>query len=214
MSAPSQGRVKTCEGCVRSKIRCSRASSAQKCDRCIRLGLDCYYRLSKARDPKKRAARIEELEDKVDRILGQLTNNPQSGPSTSSSSQTSQISEPSTRNPCDVIGDGLVTQEDASRLLESYREMIPCFPYVQLPKDSTIESLRSEKPFLLLSILFVSSFQNVPLHLALEKISTAYLGGQVLQGNGVHPLDTLQGLLVTIGGYVHEKVCAIYIHNR
>jgi len=99
-----------------------------------------------------------------------------------------------------VIGKGLITHDEANQLLDSFHETIPYFPYVQLPKKVKSESLRSEKPFLLLSILLVTSFQNVPLHLALEEVSTSYLGSTVLQGSHDLPLDIIQGLLVTIAG--------------
>ena len=85
-------------------------------------------------------------------------------------------------------------------MLDRFHETIPYFPYVQLPKKVRSEGLRTEKPFLLLSILLVTSFQDVPLHLALEEVSTSYLGSTVLQGRHELPLDTIQGLLVTIAG--------------
>ncbi|KAE8371289.1 hypothetical protein BDV26DRAFT_286906 [Aspergillus bertholletiae] len=208
MSAPtSLGRVRTCENCVRAKIRCSRTST-QCCDRCLRLNKDCYFRATKARTPKKRETRISALEDKVDQILGQINqphSSPQQAPLPLPLSLKSESCAPTPRNPCDVIGNGLITHEEANRLIESFRDTITYFPFVQLPRNATVEDLRSEKPFLLLSILLVSSFRNVPLHLALEDVSTSYLGGQVLQGNRQQPFDILQGLLVTIAGYVLDN---------
>lgn len=140
----------------------------------------------------------------MDLILGQINNG------SISSSQKDLLPSPqseicdsqnnNSRHPCDVIGKGLITHDEADRLLESYHNAIPNFPYVQLPRGVTSEDLRSEKPFLLLSILLVSSFQNVPLHLALEEVSTSYLGSTVLQGDYPQPLDTIQGLLVTAAG--------------
>ncbi|KAK6815440.1 hypothetical protein RU639_008907 [Aspergillus parasiticus] len=203
MSEPtSLGRVRTCENCVRAKIRCSRTST-QSCDRCLRLKKDCYFRATKARTPKKRETRLGALEDKVDQILSQINqphSSPQQAPLPLPLSPKSESCAPTPRNPCDVIGNGLITHEEANRLIESFRDAITYFPFVQLPRNATVEDLRSEKPFLLLSILLVSSFRNVPLHLALEDVSTSYLGGQVLQGNRQQPFDILQGLLVTIAG--------------
>ncbi|KAJ5107989.1 hypothetical protein N7456_004664 [Penicillium angulare] len=181
----------------------STSSSVGLVRTCNRLGLECYFRPSKTRVPKKRATRLGALEDKVDKILGQMTTtsnrsslSPQAGPS----SQSGQSCDQDSQHPCDVIGRGLITYNEANQLLDSYRTTIPCFPFVQIPKDATVDNLRSERPFLLFSILFVSSFRNVPLNLALEEVSTSYLGGQILQGDRPQPMDMLQGLLVTIAG--------------
>lgn len=144
----------------------------------------------------------------MDQILGQINqphSSPQQAPLPLPLSPKSESCAPTPRNPCDVIGNGLITHEEANRLIESFRDAITYFPFVQLPRNATVEDLRSEKPFLLLSILLVSSFRNVPLHLALEEVSTSYLGGQVLQGNRQQPFDILQGLLVTIAGYVLDN---------
>lgn len=144
----------------------------------------------------------------MDQILDQINqphSNPQQASLPLSLSPKSESCAPTPHNPCDVIGNGLITHEEANRLIESFRDAITYFPFVQLPRDATVEVLRSEKPFLLLSILLVSSFRNVPLHLALEDVSTSYLGGQVLQGNRRQPFDILQGLLVTIAGYVPDN---------
>lgn len=144
------------------------------------------------------------LEDKVDQILGQINHGPLPSPQKTPPSPQSQSSDlNSSLHPCDVIGKGLITQDEANRLLDRYHDTTPYFPYVQLPRETTSQDLRSEKPFLLLSILLVSSFQDVPLHLALEEVSAAYLGGPVLRGEHPLPLDLLQGLLVTVAGYVH-----------
>lgn len=144
------------------------------------------------------------LEDKVDQILGEINRGSLASPQKTPPSPQSQGSDPNNiPHPCDVIEKGLITHDEANRLLDIFHETTPCFPFVQLPRDTRSQDLRSEKPFLLLSILIVSSFQDVPLHLALEEVSTAYLGGPVLRGEHPQPLDLLQGLLVSIAGYVH-----------
>lgn len=154
-------------------------------------------------DRASKCSRIGVLEDKVDQILGQINHGPLASPQKTPPSPQSQSSDPnSSRHPCDVIGKGLITHDEANRLLDRFHDTTPYFPYVQFPRETTSQDLRSEKPFLLLSILLVSSFQDVPLHLALEEVSAAYLGGPVLRGEHPLPLDLLQGLLVTIAGYV------------
>lgn len=141
----------------------------------------------------------------MDLILGQINHGSISSPQKDLlPSPQSEVCDSQNNNnsqhPCDVIGKGLITHDEADRLLEIYHNVIPNFPYVQLPRGITSEDLRSEKPFLLLSILLVSSFQNVPLHLALEEVSTSYIGRTVLQGDYSQSLDTIQGLLVTVAG--------------
>ncbi|KAJ5099660.1 hypothetical protein N7532_006661 [Penicillium argentinense] len=166
--------------------------------RCLRLHKDCFFRPIKSRNnTKKKATRIGLLEDKVDQILGQLNSTSQPKPQNAPPTPKSCESSP---HPCDVIGNGFISEDEAAFLLNSFRDMIPCFPFVQLSKDTTIKDLRSEKPFLLLSILLVSSFQDVPLHMALEEISKNYLGAHVLQGNHPQPLDTVQGILIILAG--------------
>ena len=43
------------------------------------------------------------------------------------------------------------------------------------------------------------------MHLALEEVSASYLGCHVLQGTHNMHLDTLQGLLITMAGYVIQN---------
>lgn len=66
----------------------------------------------------------------------------------------------------------------------------------------TVEDLRSGKPFLLLAILFTTSFQDIALNGALDEVIKSYVGNSVAQGawNRDYSLDLLQGLLVVIAG--------------
>lgn len=58
----------------------------------------------------------------------------------------------------DVVSRGLVTLEDAERVFQKFTKfMLPHFPIVVLPKDTTVEELRQSKPALFLAILGVAS---------------------------------------------------------
>ena len=108
-------------------------------------------------------------------------------------------------HPCDVIGKGVITFEEANALLSDYRVMMPCFPFVMISNTATIQTLRCDRPFLLLAILVAASYRNFPLQRALEEVVKSYIGDYVIHGqNGTYPqpLETLQGLLVILSGYV------------
>ncbi|KAJ6171668.1 hypothetical protein N7470_000735 [Penicillium chermesinum] len=149
-------------------------------------------------------SRIDHLESKVDLILGQihgvnLQQRPEVSPNESQRSGESQGLDA-----LDVIGRGIVGSAEADVLLGYWqREVAPGFPFVVIPDNATVEDLRSEKPFLLLSVLFMTSYQDIALNAALDEVIKSYVGGTVAQGtwNRDNSHDLLQGLLVIIAGY-------------
>ncbi|KAJ5232004.1 hypothetical protein N7468_004960 [Penicillium chermesinum] len=148
-------------------------------------------------------SRIDHLESKVDLILGQihgvnLQQRPEVSPNESQRSGESQGLDA-----LDVIGRGIVGSAEADVLLGYWqREVAPGFPFVVIPDNATVEDLRSEKPFLLLSVLFMTSYQDIALNAALDEVIKSYVGGTVAQGtwNRDNSHDLLQGLLVIIAG--------------
>jgi hypothetical protein len=58
----------------------------------------------------------------------------------------------------DVVSQGYVSLEDAQRVYDRFiTKMLPLFPIIVLPKDTTVMSLRRQKPALFLQILAVGS---------------------------------------------------------
>ncbi|KAJ6096810.1 hypothetical protein N7486_007556 [Penicillium sp. IBT 16267x] len=173
---PESVRVKTCENCVRAKIRCAQTPDSTSCDR-----------------------RIEALEDKIDQIMEQINPRPGQLYPTPNKSECGD----SNHRVCDVIGKGLVSKELANILLDDYREAMQYFPFVMLPGRMTVKDLRAEKPFILLCISMITSFRDIPLQRALEDVLKAYIGDVILHSpHDQHPnaLETLQGLLIVLSG--------------
>ncbi|CAO1606402.1 hypothetical protein XANCAGTX0491_009900 [Xanthoria calcicola] len=98
----------------------------------------------------------------------------------------------------DVIDRGLISIEDASRLLARYTdELFPHFPIVPLPEGVTLLEMRRQKPVLLLAILAAAAGtshadQNMQLNLEIQQ---TYANLVVMQGE--KSLELLQSILIT-----------------
>lgn len=95
----------------------------------------------------------------------------------------------------DVIGKGIINNDKAEALLRNYGTHAPNFPFIVFPTNVSVDILRREKPFLLLSILTVASSVDLDLQDRLETELRETLGRKVIF-NGEKSLDLLQGLLV------------------
>ena len=74
------------------------------------------------------------------------------------------------------------------------------FPWVRLPKNASVETLRRERPFLLLSVLTFASYEDVRLQRQLEtELKDSLMKKVIVQGE--KSLDLLQGLLVYLAWY-------------
>lgn len=98
-------------------------------------------------------------------------------------------------NTQDVISKGIVSYEDADALLERYRPYPANFPFVIILPHVSLESLRRDKPFLLLAILAVSAVKDIKLQSRLELEFKETLSRRVVM-NGERNLELLQGLLI------------------
>jgi hypothetical protein len=103
--------------------------------------------------------------------------------------------------PQDIIGKGIITYDKAEALLRSYGTHAPNFPFIVLSPTVSLDSLRLEKPFLLLSILTMASTSNQVLQDLLEAELRENLGRKVIF-NSEKSLDLLQGLLIYLTWYV------------
>jgi len=95
----------------------------------------------------------------------------------------------------DVITKGLVTFEEAENGLQFFQTQAYRFPFVIVSHQTTLDALRREKPFLLLSILTFAAQTRPPLQAELELELRESLSRRVVV-NMEKNLDILQGLLV------------------
>lgn len=95
----------------------------------------------------------------------------------------------------DVITKGLVTFEDAEDGLEFFRTQAHRFPFVIVSPQTTLDTLRREKPFLFLAILTFATQTRPKLQAELELELRESLSKRVIV-NMEKSLDILQGLLV------------------
>jgi hypothetical protein len=101
----------------------------------------------------------------------------------------------------DAIGKGIITYDKAEALLRGYGTHAPNFPFIVFSPTVSLDFLRREKPFLLLSILTMASTSNQALQDLLEAELRETLGRKVIF-NGEKSLDLLQGLLIYLAWYV------------
>jgi hypothetical protein len=98
----------------------------------------------------------------------------------------------------DVIARGVVSYDDALKLLESFRQnLMPCFPFVIIAPEVTLTQLRTEKPFLLLAILKASSYKDVAAQQILEETFQRAVADQMIFAHNPS-MDVLLGLLVAL----------------
>jgi hypothetical protein len=95
----------------------------------------------------------------------------------------------------DVITKGLLTFEEAEDGLEFFRTQAHRFPFVVVSPREALDSLRREKPFLLLAILTFATQARPKLQAELELELRESLSKRVVV-NMEKSLDILQGLLV------------------
>jgi hypothetical protein len=87
--------------------------------------------------------------------------------------------------------------EEAEVLLNRFRQMTPCFPFMVLPASTTARDLLRERPFLYHCIMAVSC-QSPRKQIAFGEEMMQYLGEQMLV-KGQKSLDLLLGILTYAG---------------
>ncbi len=102
----------------------------------------------------------------------------------------------------DVIDRGLISMEEASRLLRRYMvDLVQHFPVVPLPEGITLIEMREKRPILLLSVLAAAAgASNVDLNMRLNlEIQQTY--ADLVAMKGEKSLELVQSILVTITWY-------------
>lgn len=107
-----------------------------------------------------------------------------------------EVTPSSSAHARDVIDQGLLTIGAANMLLNEFRAtLMPHCPFVIIPAQMTAETLRREKPFLLLTILTAALYDNMPLQRKMEKQVKKRISDCMIFDSPVS-FEILQGLLV------------------
>jgi len=101
----------------------------------------------------------------------------------------------------DVISRRIIEFAQAEESVRFFQTKVVNFPFIVVPPPMTLDSLRRERPFLLLSILSFSAQSNIKLQSVLEVELRETLSRKVIV-NGEKGLDLLQGILVYLTWYV------------
>lgn len=100
----------------------------------------------------------------------------------------------------DVISQGIIEFQVAEEYVRVFKTKAHTFPFVVIPPHMSLDALRRERPFLLLSILAYASDGNVRLQNQLELELRETLSRKIIV-NCEKSLDLLQGLLVYLTWY-------------
>ncbi|KAF4624390.1 hypothetical protein G7Y89_g13783 [Cudoniella acicularis] len=100
----------------------------------------------------------------------------------------------------DPISRGIVSFERAEQLVRIFRTKAPKFPFVLIPPQMSLDTLRRERPFFLLSVLTYTSQSTVKVQKELELELKESLSKRIFI-DGEKSLDLLQGLLIYILSY-------------
>ena len=101
------------------------------------------------------------------------------------------------RRRLDVIDKNVLSMQEAEDLLRIYQEASQDYSFIYVDPATSLETLRWEKPFLMLSILVMASVRARPLQVLLEKELRELLASKVIV-EGELSLDLLQGLLLYV----------------
>jgi hypothetical protein len=100
----------------------------------------------------------------------------------------------------DVISKGVIDFNQAEQAIGFYKTKAANFPFVLIPPNMSLDSLRRERPFLLLCILTYTAALNAKLQSQLDLEVRETLSRKVVV-NGETSLDLLQGILVYLAWY-------------
>jgi hypothetical protein len=124
-----------------------------------------------------------------------------SGPTTSRTTSTADGSVE--RNTADIIERGILTEEHAQTLLDRFRTRgTQYFPFVVIPADVSLYTVRKNSPFLFLAVTAVMIFEDQVLQHQLGEEIRQQVFERVF-ADCEKCLDLLQGLLIYTAWYCH-----------
>lgn len=88
-----------------------------------------------------------------------------------------------------------ITMSQVDKMVQSYQLRMAYFPFISIPENTSAEKICQKCPFLLLSILVVSSVDEPLLQKSLDERFRKVLATRVVM-QGEKSLDYLHGLLV------------------
>ncbi|KAL5607087.1 hypothetical protein FOBRF1_007584 [Fusarium oxysporum] len=220
MSTPSGRKPRACINCSRAKAKCVWPSSddadeVHTCQRCFNNSLECSTLHPGVKRKRGKATQAKVIEQKLDNIMSLLsqrdppahTNRPLPTNSftptaTPASNQLDHQSDPSVptqgqprAEAISIVPGFQVSFSEADQALQEYMtDMVPQFPFVPLPGNTTY-NLYKEKPLLLKTILWVCRPPGPAPSAAFERWFREHIAHEtVVLGN--KSLEVLQALLV------------------
>jgi hypothetical protein len=148
----------------------------------------------------------EDQSEKVVQIHGNLFGCPEAT-KTTPQSETCQSDEPNTQRISSKVTFKRphITMSHVDKMVQSYQLRTAYFPFVSIPAHTTAEKLCQKWPFLLLSILVISSGDEPILQKSLDERFRKVLATRVVM-QGEKSMDYLHGLLVYLAWSVIKSV--------
>jgi hypothetical protein len=100
----------------------------------------------------------------------------------------------------DPISKNILSFDQAEEFMKDFRLKESSFPWIHLPKQTSLDTLRRERPFLTLAILTITTQHDLKIQEQLEiELKTSLM--TKLLGQGEKSLDLLQGMLIYLSWY-------------
>ncbi|QGA20794.1 hypothetical protein EYB26_008502 [Talaromyces marneffei] len=216
---PRPRAVRACVSCKAHKTRCLPSARSDQCRRCEKIGTICLYsdvqqlkKKTQARQPEGETSALESIlgkvtpatldvdyEDQSEKVVRMHGNAFGCTEATilTTQSQTCQSDEANRQKRprgC-IFKIPHITMSQVDTMVQSYQLKTAYFPFISIPENITAETLCQKWPFLLLSILVISSADEPILQKALDERFRKVLATRVVM-QGEKSLDYLHGLLV------------------
>ncbi|PWY88816.1 hypothetical protein BO94DRAFT_52697 [Aspergillus sclerotioniger CBS 115572] len=206
-----------CARCIQLKVKCVPVRDTRSCERCTRLSHACIFPES-PRPSSNRKSRIDVLQEQVDKLVAELEATKQDSdkhaPCQPSKNQTYIVANhqylegtPGKKSSFgadtdqDFISRGLFTLLECEELLAKFRtHKMPQFPFVIVPTQLGVPTLRQEFPFLLLCIITASLEHKPSLQHHMEHEVRKVIATRLII-NMERNMDLLLGLLIHIAWY-------------
>ncbi|PNS21779.1 hypothetical protein CAC42_377 [Sphaceloma murrayae] len=225
-SAPIPPPNKACEPCRALKVRCLPGTQGPPpvCQRCLKFDRVCNYALPQRRKQRKRTdARVAELEKEIVAMRALLEKTrPKDYPSPSSKSSPASVAQSTSESrrislasdgvqqgggidivdSGDIVGRGLISMEEADRLLHLYREdFVPHWPLVVLPPGQTASDLRRDQPLLFHAVMATAASKGRPdlFSVLSTEVMQDYVSRVLIKGQ--KSLEIVKAMMITCAWY-------------
>ena len=144
----------------------------------------------------------EDQSEEVVQIHGNLFGCPETTKTTPQSQPSQSDDATKQKGPCkSTFKRPHITMSQVEKMLQSYQLRTAYFPFISIPENTSAEKLSQKWPFLLLSILVISSVDEPILQKTLDERFRKVLATRVVM-QGEKSLDYLHGLLVYLAWLV------------